>query len=84
MIEEYAHFSHAEPVNPQLIFHELSKRLPEGRSSPSAPAQPPNWYARDVRLRAGDARHAVGHARDDGAGGALRDRGEVRLPETGR
>ena len=43
----------AEPVNPQLIFHELSKRLPDGAIITSDSGSAANWYARDVRLRAG-------------------------------
>jgi pyruvate dehydrogenase (quinone) len=43
----------AEPVNPQLIFHELSKRLPDGAILTCDSGSAANWYARDVRLRAG-------------------------------
>jgi pyruvate dehydrogenase (quinone) len=43
----------AEPINPQLIFHELSKRLPDGAILTSDSGSAANWYARDVRLRAG-------------------------------
>jgi pyruvate dehydrogenase (quinone) len=43
----------AEPVNPQLVFHELSKRLPEGAILTSDSGSAANWYARDVKLRAG-------------------------------
>ncbi|HEY0517499.1 MAG TPA: thiamine pyrophosphate-requiring protein [Solirubrobacteraceae bacterium] len=43
----------AEPINPQLVFHELSKRLPERAIITSDSGSAANWYARDVRLRAG-------------------------------
>jgi pyruvate dehydrogenase (quinone) len=43
----------AEPVNPQLIFHELSKRLPDRAIITSDSGSAANWYARDIRLRAG-------------------------------
>jgi pyruvate dehydrogenase (quinone) len=43
----------AEPVNPQLIFHELSKRLPDGAILTADSGSAANWYARDVRLRTG-------------------------------
>src|SRR5207248_2946337 len=43
----------ADPVNPQLVFHELSKRLPEGAILASDSGSVANWYARDVRMRAG-------------------------------
>src|SRR3954454_19375716 len=43
----------AQPVNPQLVFQELSKRLPEGAIVTSDSGSVANWYARDVRLRHG-------------------------------
>jgi pyruvate dehydrogenase (quinone) len=43
----------AEPINPQLIFHELSKRLPDDAILTADSGSAANWYARDVRLRAG-------------------------------
>jgi pyruvate dehydrogenase (quinone) len=43
----------AEPVNPQLIFHELSKRLPDGAILTADSGSAANWYARDVKLRSG-------------------------------
>ena len=52
LIDERAH-EPAEPINPQLIFHELSKRLPDGAILCSDSGSAANWYARDVRLRRG-------------------------------
>ena len=43
----------ADPINPQRIFFELSKRLPDGAILTSDSGSSANWYARDVRLRAG-------------------------------
>jgi pyruvate dehydrogenase (quinone) len=43
----------AEPVNPQLVFHELSTRLPDRAIICSDSGSSANWYARDVRLRKG-------------------------------
>ncbi len=43
----------ADPVNPQLVFHELSKRLPDGAILSSDSGSSANWYARDVKLRKG-------------------------------
>jgi pyruvate dehydrogenase (quinone) len=43
----------AEPLNPQLVFHELSNRLPDGAILSSDSGSSANWYARDVRLRRG-------------------------------
>ncbi len=52
LIEDRAGLS-ADPVNPQLLFHELSKRLPDGAILCSDSGSSANWYARDVRLRKG-------------------------------
>jgi pyruvate dehydrogenase (quinone) len=43
----------ANPVNPQLVFHELSKRLPDGAIISSDSGSAANWFARDIKLRRG-------------------------------
>jgi pyruvate dehydrogenase (quinone) len=43
----------ANPVNPQLVFHELSKRLPDGAILCSDSGSAANWYARDIKVRSG-------------------------------
>ena len=43
----------ADPVNPQLVFHELSTRLPDRAIVCSDSGSSANWYARDVKLRKG-------------------------------
>jgi pyruvate dehydrogenase (quinone) len=43
----------ANPVNPQLVFHELSKRLPDGVILTSDSGSAANWFARDLKLRSG-------------------------------
>ena len=43
----------ADPINPQLVFHELSKRLPDGAILTSDSGSAADWYARDIRIRAG-------------------------------
>ncbi|HTX47304.1 MAG TPA: thiamine pyrophosphate-requiring protein [Solirubrobacteraceae bacterium] len=43
----------ADPVNPQLVFHELSERLPDRAILTSDSGSSANWYARDVKLRNG-------------------------------
>ncbi|HMJ02938.1 MAG TPA: thiamine pyrophosphate-requiring protein [Conexibacter sp.] len=43
----------ADPINPQLVFHELSKRLPERAILTADSGSATNWYARDLRLRDG-------------------------------
>ena len=52
LIEHRAQFA-ADPINPQLVFHELSKRLPDGAILASDSGSSANWYARDVKLRKG-------------------------------
>ncbi len=52
LMEERAHQS-ADPINPQLVFWELSERLPDGAIIASDSGSSANWYARDVRLREG-------------------------------
>jgi pyruvate dehydrogenase (quinone) len=43
----------ADPINPQLVFHELSKRLPDRAILCSDSGSSANWFARDIRLREG-------------------------------
>jgi pyruvate dehydrogenase (quinone) len=43
----------ADPVNPQLVFHELSPRLPDGCILTADSGSATNWWARHLRLRAG-------------------------------
>jgi pyruvate dehydrogenase (quinone) len=52
LMDERAHLS-AEPVNPQLVFHELSKRLPDGAIISSDSGSSANWFARDIKIREG-------------------------------
>jgi pyruvate dehydrogenase (quinone) len=43
----------ADPINPQLVFHELSKRLPDDAILSSDSGSSANWFARDVKIRKG-------------------------------
>src|SRR4029078_12863272 len=43
----------ADPINPQRLFFELSKRLPDGAILTSDSGSSADWYARDERLRKG-------------------------------
>ncbi len=52
LIEERAQLA-ANPINPQLVFQELSKRLPDGAILSSDSGSSANWYARDIKLRQG-------------------------------
>src|SRR5205807_5890416 len=52
LIDDRAGMS-ADPINPQLVFYELSKRLPDGAIVTSDSGSAANWYARDIKLRKG-------------------------------
>jgi pyruvate dehydrogenase (quinone) len=43
----------AEPLNPQLLFHELSKRLPDRAILTSDSGSGTDWWARHLRMRTG-------------------------------
>ena len=43
----------AEPINPQLVFWELSPRLPENCILSSDSGSAANWFARDLKVRRG-------------------------------
>ncbi|HEY6516888.1 MAG TPA: thiamine pyrophosphate-requiring protein [Steroidobacteraceae bacterium] len=43
----------ADPINPQRVFWELSKRLPENCIMTGDSGSVANWYARDIRMRRG-------------------------------
>ena len=83
LIEERA-LADADPLNPQRLFFELSKRLPERVILSSDSGSAANWFARDIRLRDRDDGVALGESRDDGARSSLRDRRQVRLSRSGR
>jgi pyruvate dehydrogenase (quinone) len=52
LMEHRAHLD-ANPINPQRVFYELSKRLPDGAIVTSDSGSSANWFARDVKLREG-------------------------------
>jgi pyruvate dehydrogenase (quinone) len=52
ILDDRAHQS-ANPVNPQLVFHELSERLPDRCILTSDSGSATNWWARHVRIRPG-------------------------------
>jgi pyruvate dehydrogenase (quinone) len=43
----------ADPVNPQLVFHELSARLPDRAILLADSGSATNWWARNLRMRRG-------------------------------
>jgi len=52
IIDAQAHEA-ADPLNPRLVFHELSKRLPDRAILTSDSGSATNWWARDLVLREG-------------------------------
>jgi pyruvate dehydrogenase (quinone) len=52
LLDERAHVE-ADPINPQLVFHELSARLPDRAIVLADSGSATNWWARHLRLRAG-------------------------------
>jgi pyruvate dehydrogenase (quinone) len=52
ILDERAHQA-ADPINPQLVFHELSPRLPDRAILTADSGSATNWWARHPRLRAG-------------------------------
>ncbi|MCW3003590.1 MAG: thiamine pyrophosphate-requiring protein [Conexibacter sp.] len=52
ILDEQAHIP-AEPINPRLVFHELSARLPDGCMLTADSGSATDWWARHLRLRRG-------------------------------
>jgi pyruvate dehydrogenase (quinone) len=52
ILDDRAHDS-AEPLNPQLVFHELSRRLPDNCILTADSGSATNWWARHLRIRTG-------------------------------
>jgi pyruvate dehydrogenase (quinone) len=52
ILDDRAHQS-ADPVNPQLVFHELSERLPDRCILTADSGSATNWWARHLKLRPG-------------------------------
>src|SRR3954451_8975872 len=52
ILDERAHRP-ADPINPQLVFHELSERLPDGALLTADSGSATNWWARHLRVREG-------------------------------
>jgi pyruvate dehydrogenase (quinone) len=51
-VERQAHVE-AEPINPMLLFWELNPRLPDNAIVTADSGSAANWYARDLKFRAG-------------------------------
>ncbi|GAA1566767.1 MULTISPECIES: thiamine pyrophosphate-requiring protein [Kribbella] len=57
VMDRRAHTS-ADPINPELVFHELSDRLPSDAILASDSGSAANWYARHIKIR-GDMRGSL-------------------------
>jgi pyruvate dehydrogenase (quinone) len=66
-LDERAH-AKADPINPQLVFTELSPRLPERVILTSDSGSCANWYARDLKIRRGMMASLSGGLASMGAG----------------
>src|SRR5437763_1510782 len=58
----------ADPLNPQRVFWELSSRLPDRAILTSDSGSAANWFARDLKLRAGMAASLSGNLATMGPG----------------
>jgi pyruvate dehydrogenase (quinone) len=67
LMDARAHLD-ANPLNPQLVFHELSKRLPDRSIVTADSGSSANWFARDVKLRSGMMASLSGTLATMGAG----------------
>jgi pyruvate dehydrogenase (quinone) len=52
ILDDRSHMD-ANPLNPQLLFHELSERLPDNCILTSDSGSATNWWARHVKIRSG-------------------------------
>jgi len=67
VLDERAHQA-ADPLNPQRVFWELSRQLPDGAILTADSGSGTNWFARDVRLRRGMQASLSGNLATMGAG----------------
>ncbi|WP_329236683.1 thiamine pyrophosphate-requiring protein [Actinoallomurus sp. NBC_01490] len=51
-VERQAHVE-ADPINPMLLFWELNSRIPDNAIVTADSGSAANWYARDLKIRAG-------------------------------
>ena len=58
----------AHPINPQRVFRELSSRLPDRAILTSDSGSAANWFARDLKLRAGMSASLSGNLATMGPG----------------
>ena len=71
----------ADPLNPQRVFWELSKRLPENAIITADSGSVANWYARDLRFRRGMKGSLSGSLASLGAGTPYALAGKMAFPD---
>ena len=71
----------ADPINPQRVFWELSKRLPENAIVTADSGSVANWYARDLKFRRGMKGSLSGGLASLGAGTPYAMAGKMAFPE---
>ena len=74
----------ADPINPMLLFRELSPRLPENAIVTADSGSSANWYARAPEVPRRHARLAVGQPGHHGPRRPVRHRRQVRPPGPAR
>jgi pyruvate dehydrogenase (quinone) len=67
VLDDRAH-DKADPLNPELVVHELSKRLPDNAIVTTDAGSVANWWARHLRLRRGMAASLAGNLATMGPG----------------
>ncbi len=67
ILEDRAH-DKAEPMNPQLVAHELSKRLPDNAIITTDAGTAANWWSRHLRMRQGMQASLAGNLATMGPG----------------
>jgi pyruvate dehydrogenase (quinone) len=68
MVVEARALNDASPINPERVFWELSSRLPDGCILTSDSGSAANWFARDLKLRAGMMASLSGNLATMGSG----------------
>jgi pyruvate dehydrogenase (quinone) len=71
----------ADPINPQRVFWELSKRLPENAILTADSGSVANWYARDLKIRRGMKASLSGGLASLGAGTPYALAAKMAFPE---
>ncbi|MGH3622125.1 MAG: thiamine pyrophosphate-requiring protein [Sciscionella sp.] len=67
VLDDRAH-DEADPLNPELVAHELSKRLPENSILTTDAGSVVNWWARHIRMRKGMRASLAGNLATMGGG----------------